>query len=63
MSNIVDPTPFVQERIAADLAPLREELANATEPRERKRILRAIRRQAKQIRRDVLRFAALVTLD
>ena len=63
MSNIVDQTPFVQERIAADLAPLREELANSTEPRERKRILRAIRRQAKQIRRDVLRFAALVTLD
>ncbi len=50
----MDPTPIAEERIADELAPLREDLANATEPRERKRILRAIRRREEQIRREVL---------
>jgi len=54
VSEIIDPTPIAEERIAAELAPLREELANATDPKERKRILRAIRRRAVQIRREVL---------
>jgi hypothetical protein len=54
VSEIVDPTPIVEERIAAELAPLREELSNATEPKELKRIQRAIRRREEQIRREVL---------
>ena len=54
VSEIVDPTSIVDERIAAELGPLREELSNATDPKERKRIQRAIRRGEEQIRREVL---------
>jgi len=54
VSGIVDPTPIVEERIATELRPLREELRNATEAKDRKRIQRAIRRQEERIRREVL---------
>ena len=53
MSDIVDPTPIVEERIAAELGPLREELSNATESKECKRIQREMRRREKRIRREV----------
>jgi hypothetical protein len=54
VSEIVDRTPIAEERIESELAPLREELANATEPKQRKRLQRAIRRREEQIRREVL---------
>jgi hypothetical protein len=54
VSEIVDPTPIVEERIAAEVGPLRAELSNAAEPKERKRIQREIRRREKRIRREVL---------
>jgi len=54
MSEIVDPTPIANERIAVELAPLRDELRKATEPKERKRIERMIHRREARIRRDVL---------
>jgi hypothetical protein len=59
VSEIVDPTPIVEERIAAELGPLREELSDATESKERKRIQREMRRQEKRIRREVLGRRAL----
>jgi len=59
VSEIVDPTPIVEERIAAELGPLRDDLSNATESRERKRIQREMRRQEKRIRREVLGPRAL----
>jgi len=54
VSEVVDPTPIVEERIAVELAPLPEELTNAANPKERKRIERAIRRREELIRRQVL---------
>jgi hypothetical protein len=54
VSEIVDPSPIADERIAAELAPLREELRQATDAKDRKRIERAIRRRERQIRREVL---------
>jgi transcription elongation GreA/GreB family factor len=54
VSEIVDPTPIAEERIAAELGTLRDELANATDPKQRKRIERAIRRREEQIRREVV---------
>jgi len=52
--EIVDPTPIVEERIAAEVGPLRKELTNATEPKERKEIQHEIRRQERKIRHEVL---------
>ncbi len=54
VSEIVDPTPIADERIAVELAPLREALRSATDPKDRKRIERSIQRQEAQIRREVL---------
>jgi hypothetical protein len=54
VSEIVDPTPIVEERIAAELGPLREKLNKATDPKERKRLQRSLRRQEERIRREVL---------
>ena len=54
VGEIVDPAPIADERIAAELAPLREELRHATDPKDRKRIERLIRRQEAKIRREVL---------
>jgi hypothetical protein len=59
VSDIVDPTPIVEERIAAELGPLREELSNATESKERKRIQRELRRKERRIRRAALGPRAL----
>jgi len=55
VSEIVDPTPIVEERIASEVGPLRDELRAATEPKQRKRLEREIRRREERIRRQVLR--------
>jgi hypothetical protein len=54
VSEIVDPTPIADERIAAELGPLREELSKAMDPKQRKRLQRTLRRQEARIRREVL---------
>jgi len=54
VSEIVDPTPIIEERIATEVGPLREELLAATEPKQRKRREREIRRREERIRRQVL---------
>jgi hypothetical protein len=53
VSDIVDPTPIIEERIAAEVGPLREELLAATEPKQRKRLEREIRRSEERIHRQV----------
>jgi hypothetical protein len=49
----VDPTPLIDERIAADIGPLVEALSHATEERERRRIMREIRRRAHVVRESL----------
>jgi hypothetical protein len=53
--EILDPQPKVEERLAAELTPLHEALANATDAKKRKRIERAIRRREQRVRREVRR--------
>jgi hypothetical protein len=57
--DIVDPTPIIEERIAAEVGPLREQLANTTDPKERKKLESEIRAREQKIRLAVLGSRAL----
>lgn len=59
MTDIVDPTPMIEEQIAAQVGPLRAELAKTTDSKERKRLQREIRRRESEIRRSILGNRAL----
>jgi hypothetical protein len=58
VSEIVDPTPIFEERLAAEVGPLREELHAATDPKQQKRLQRQIRKREANIQRPVLRSRA-----
>jgi hypothetical protein len=49
----VDPTPLIDERIAAEIGPLVEALSHATDVRERRRLMREIRRRAHVVRESL----------
>jgi hypothetical protein len=48
--HIVDPGPWIQQRIAEETAPLRAQLAEASSPRERTRLRWQIWRTSVRIR-------------
>jgi hypothetical protein len=54
MAEFIDPTPLIDERIAAEVAPLREALSHTTDPRHRIRLERRIRRREHRVRLAVL---------
>jgi hypothetical protein len=49
----VDPAPLIGERIAADIGPLVEALSQTTDVRERRRLVREIRRRAHVVRESL----------
>jgi hypothetical protein len=49
----VDPTPLIGERIAAEIGPLVEALSQTTDVRERRRLMREIRRRAQVVRESL----------
>jgi hypothetical protein len=50
--GFVDPEPIIQERLAQELQPLRDELAQAITWKHRRRIRRRIRQSEARIRRE-----------
>jgi hypothetical protein len=54
VAGIVDPGPLIEERIAAEVGPLREALNQTTDPRTRKRLEREIRRRSRRVRLSFL---------
>jgi hypothetical protein len=54
VTAFVDPTPLIEERIAAEVGPLREALNQTTDPKDRKRLEREIRRRGRQVRMTIV---------
>jgi hypothetical protein len=54
VAEFVDPTPPIEERIAPEVGSLREVLTQTTDPRDRKRLERELRRPARQIRLSII---------
>ena len=50
MPNVVDPGPWIRQRIAEETAPLRAQLAEATTAKERRRLHWQIWRTSARIR-------------
>jgi hypothetical protein len=54
LTAFVDPTPLIEERIAAEVGPLRTALNQTTDPKDRKRLEREIRRRGRQVRMTIV---------
>jgi hypothetical protein len=54
VTAFVDPTPLIEERIATEVGSLREALNQTTDPKDRKRLEREIRRRGRQVRMTIV---------
>jgi hypothetical protein len=54
VTAFVDPMPLIDERIAAEVGPLREALSQTADPKVRKRLEREIRRRGRQVRTTII---------
>jgi hypothetical protein len=54
VSEFIDPTPLIEERIAAEVGPLREALSHTLDRNGRRRLKREIRRRERRIRLSFL---------
>jgi hypothetical protein len=58
VTAVVDPTPLIEERIAAEAGLLREALSQTSDQKDRKRLEREIRRRRHKVRMSIILAAA-----